>query len=111
MVIKNLNKGLMHSYADGLFLFYMKELQESFIGRGQVKGFIFTQTNKSEKGFIYKVDTGSSVHYEVFKRKINNRFNCVSYPSDNAFGMWAWSCSTLERANEIFDQLNRGERV
>lgn len=89
----------------------MKELQIEFIGRGQVKGFIFTQTNKSEKAYIYKVDTGSSTHYEVFKRKVNNQFNCISYPSDKAFGYWAWSCSTLERAKQVFEQLNNGERV
>lgn len=89
----------------------MKELENRFIGRGQVKGFIFTLQNKSEKAYIYKVDTGSSSHYEVFKHKVNLQFNCISYPSDKAFGIWAWSCSTLERANEIYDQLNRGERV
>jgi len=89
----------------------MKELQEKFIGRGQVKGFIFTLENKSEKAFIFKVDTGSSVHYEVFKRKENKKFNCISYPSDKAFGYWAWSCSTIERANQVFEQLNNGERV
>lgn len=89
----------------------MKELQLEFIGRGQVKGFIFTQLNKSEKAYIYKVDTGSSTHYEVFKRKVNKQFNCISYPSDKAFGYWAWSCSTLQRAEQVFEQLNNGERV
>ena len=89
----------------------MKELQLKFIGRGQVKGFIFTQLNKSEKAYIYKVDTGSSTHYEVFKRKVNKQFNCISYPSDKAFGYWAWSCSTLRRAEQVFEQLNNGERV
>ena len=89
----------------------MKELQESFIGRGQVKGFIFTLQNKSERAYIYKVDTGSSIHYEVFKRKENKQFDCISYPSDKAFVFWAWSCSTIERENQVFEQLNNGERV
>jgi hypothetical protein len=89
----------------------MKELQENFIGRGEVKGFIFTQLNKSEKGFIYKVDTGSSVHFEVFKFRYNKQFDCISYPGSNSFGVWAWSCCDIERAKEIFNQINLNERV
>jgi hypothetical protein len=76
----------------------IKELQSEFIGRGQVKGFKFTLKNKTEKGYIYEVDTGSSIHYEVFKKRINKQFNCISYPSDKAFGYWAWSCSDYECA-------------
>ena len=76
----------------------IKELSTEFIGRGQVKGFKFTQKNKTEKGYIYEVSTGYSTHYEVFKKRINKQFNCISYPSDKAFGFWAWSCSDYEGA-------------
>lgn len=86
----------------------MKLLQESFIGRGEVKGFIFTQLNKSEKGFIYKVDTGSSIHYEVFKFRYNKQFDCVSYPGSSAFGLWAWSCCDYEDALLRFEGFNNG---
>jgi hypothetical protein len=89
----------------------MQDLKLSFLGKGQVKGFIFTQKNKSEKAYLYEVNTGNSIHYEVFKKRINKQFNCISYPSDKAFGLWAWSCTKLERANEIFEQLNLKERV
>ena len=83
----------------GVFYFkIMKELQTEFIGRGQVKGFKFTQKNKTEKGFIYEVNTGSSIHFEVFKRRINKQFNCISYPGSNGFGIWAWSCSDYQSA-------------
>jgi hypothetical protein len=82
----------------------MKELEVRFIGRGQVKGFIFTQIKKNRVGYIYKVDLGSSYHFEVFKRKENIKYNCVSYPSDKSFGIWAWTYKSLEQAcNKLKD--------
>jgi hypothetical protein len=84
----------------------MKQLEKQFIGRGQVKGFIFTQIKKSEKAYIYKVDTGTSTHYEVFRHRENTQYNCVSYPSNKQFGITAWSCSNLDKAIERFEGLN-----
>jgi hypothetical protein len=84
----------------------MKQLEIKFTGRGQVKGFIFTQINKSENAYLYEVNTGHSIHYEVFKHKENTQFDCVSYPSNKAFGVWAWSCTKLQRALEKFEELN-----
>lgn len=83
----------------------IQELKTNFVGRGQVKGFIFTQVNKRNCGYIYKVETNSGTHYEVFKRKINTKFNCISYPSDKQFGISAWCCSSYERALFILDEL------
>lgn len=83
----------------------MKELQESFIGRGQVRGFKFTQIKKNDYAYIYEVNSGSFPRYEVFHRKENSQFNCISYPSNKAFGIWAWSCKTLERALERFEDI------
>ena len=83
----------------------MRELKESFIGKGQVKGFVFTQIEKSAFGYIYEVNTGNRIHYEVFKRYENTHFNCVSYPSNKGFGIWAWTCGTLEKAKDKFDDL------
>ena len=65
----------------------MKPLEITFIGKGEVKGFIFTQIKKSEKAYIYKVETEVSKHYEVFKHKENTQFNCISYPSSKGFGV------------------------
>ncbi len=87
----------------------MQDLKTEFTGRGEVKGFIFTQKNKSEKAFIYEVNTGNSIHYEVFKRKENTQFNCISYPSSKAFGIWAWCCNDYQKALDKFNDLN--ERV
>ena len=84
----------------------MKELQEKFIGRGQVKGFAFTQIEKSASCYIYEVKTESSKYYEIFKRVENTRFGCVSYPTNNAFGRWAWTYLDLSKAKDKADELN-----
>ena len=90
----------------------MRELEIKFIGRGEVKGFLFTQVLRCGWGYIYRVDSigynqeGSEIqlkpYYEVFKHKINKRFDTVSYPSANQFGLSAWSASTLQQAIEIY---------
>ena len=84
----------------------MKELELNFIGRGQVKGFIFTQIKQNNKAFIYKVEDSGRIYYEVFKKKINTQYNCISYPSNKGFGVWAWTCMTLEKANDKYDELS-----
>jgi hypothetical protein len=68
----------------------MKELRESFEGKGEMKGFIFTQLQKTDKCYLYEVKTEGHIGYEVFQHKINTHFNCISYPSSKAFGVWAW---------------------
>jgi len=83
----------------------MKELQIEFIGRGQVKGFEFTQIKKTEFGYIYKVDTKNTILYEVFQRKENNRYNCISYPSNKAFGIWAWTTNDINKAESILEDI------
>jgi hypothetical protein len=76
----------------------MKELSVNFTGRGEVRGFSFEQLFAGEF-YVYKVTPPSSdPHYEVFKRKINTQYDCISYPSANAFGIWAWTFPTLEQA-------------
>ena len=89
----------------------MKELKEYFSGRGQVKGYVFNQISQTKHGFVYEVRGDNTIHYEVFKRTINTMYDCVSYPSDKAFGVWAWTCLTLERANEKFNELNEVQEL
>ncbi|MFK8059098.1 MAG: hypothetical protein AB8B78_03310 [Polaribacter sp.] len=87
-------------------MFYkMKELKEYFSGRGQVKGYVFNQISKNNYGFIYEVKGIDTIHYEVFKRKENTMYDCISYPTNKAFGLWAWTCDNLERANEILESF------
>jgi len=87
----------------------MKELKESFKGKGEVKGFFFTQIVKKDYGYIYRVttdvDTNRFMHYEVFKRVENKRFECVSYPKSKSFGKWAWTCSNMERAMVRLEEI------
>ncbi len=87
----------------------MKELQDRFIGKGEVKGFEFTQLKKNQYAYIYSVINfyGSSIskRYEVFERKENQRYNCISYPKSKSFGKWAWSVMSLDRAIDIFNEI------
>ena len=87
----------------------MKPLATRFKGRGEVKGYIFTQVVRSHKAYIYEVSSEGSdrKHYEVFKRIENRRHNCISYPTSKAFGIWAWTTSNLTRAIELFNELNK----
>lgn len=83
----------------------MKELKKVFTGTGEVKGFKFTQISYANHVYLYKVDTGNTIYYEVFKRVENRRFACVSSPAANWFGKWAWTYSTLEKAEVKLRQL------
>lgn len=90
----------------------LRELRESFIGTGAVKGFEFTQIEKSDKAYIYKVDTKlDSIHYEVFKRVINEAFNVVSYPRATRFGQTAWTYRSLINAQEKFKELSISDPI
>lgn len=84
----------------------MKELKEYFSGRGQVKGYVFNQIKRTELAYLYEVKGEGKPHYEIFKRKENTMYDVVSYPTNKAFGIWAWTTNSLDRANEIFDELN-----
>ncbi|RXP46865.1 hypothetical protein EC396_13370 [Lutibacter sp. HS1-25] len=86
-----------------------KELKKEFLGIGEVKGYKFTQIRQTSQAFIYEVSFGEGKHYEVFKRRINSRFGCVSYPSSKGFGIWAWTYNELDKAIEKFNQLNGKE--
>lgn len=83
-----------------------KKLPVQFSGIGEVKGYEFTQISTTYSGFCYEVNiSGTITHYEVFNRKINTRFNCESYPTSKAFGIWAWTCRTKEKAIEKLNNL------
>ena len=85
----------------------IKPLPTQFPGRGEVKGYDFTQISKTDKVFLYEVSQSGTKHYEVFKKKLNHRFACVSYPTSKAFGIWAWTRMSLKSAIKKFDQLNK----
>lgn len=78
----------------------MNQLRKEFNGVGEVKGYFFRQIYFI-KGvvYIYEVSNDTGTHYEVFKHKENKRFNCISYPKSSSFGVWAWTCGSLNQAH------------
>lgn len=88
----------------------MKELEKEFIGRGDVRGFKFTQLDATSKAYLYKVDVFGQIHYEVFKRRENTRYGNVSYPTSKAFGIWAQTTRDFQKAIQYFIQytVNNG---
>jgi hypothetical protein len=89
----------------------IKELPEDFIGRGDVKGFKFTQLMKTDLAYLYQVQDSGPSYYEIFERRINTQFGNVSYPRSEAFGRWAWTTNDLEKAMKIFVELNYRRHV
>lgn len=89
----------------------IKELKTDFIGVGQVKRFKFTQISKTNLAFLYLIDTGDTIYYEVFRKVINHRFACESYPTDKSFGVWAWTTPDIVKAFEILNDLSREESI
>ena len=91
-----------------------QELDKSFIGGGDVKGFVFTQISSNEKGYVYEVDNLCGVkHYEVirritspicvdfYKREFSKTEEKEMYPKSNRFGLDAWTY------REKIDALNK----
>lgn len=86
----------------------VKLLQEEFVGRGEVRGFLFYQRAKSKYAYIYEVKCvdGGISHYEVFERRVNKLFQQESYPGSKSFGFWAWTFHDFNRAYDKFEELN-----
>lgn len=85
----------------------LKNLPLTFIGRGEVRGFQFTQIKCSNSAYLYEVRGNGREYYEIFERRINSQYGNVSYPSAKAFGVWAWTTSSFEKAQEYFEQINQ----
>lgn len=88
----------------------IKELDLVIKGRGEVNGYTFTQIDRSPYAYIYESrDAYGVVVYEVFRRKVNYQFNCVSYPKCSGFGDSIYMgkiFSSLSKAREYFKKLN-----
>lgn len=84
----------------------LKELETKFEGKGEVRGFTFEQIQKSKKAYLYKItNVFGQTHWEVFRRKINKQFNCVSYPRAKSFGDWAWCFTDFQMAINKFEEI------
>ena len=84
----------------------MKLLDLKFSGKGEVKGFTFKQVQKSNTAYIYEVNSGSSIYYEVFRRVVNTKRQKEVYPLAKHFSIWAWTQMNYESAKRKFNQLN-----
>lgn len=89
----------------------IRDLKTDFTGIGQVKGFKFTQISKTNSAYVYEVNSGDMIYYEVFRKVINRRFACVSYPSAQSFGIWAWTTPNIIVAFEILNDLSNNDSI
>jgi len=87
----------------------IKTLKTKFEGRGEVKGYLFTLLGMTNRAFLYEVSSKNSKHYEIFKKVINKRFACVSYPTSKVFGIWAFTYMNLKYAIKKYNELNQKE--
>ena len=89
----------------------MRELKKHFEGKGEVKGYTFTQISSSVSSYIYEVEQGGHKHYEVFKKLVRRNtfkgFNYIPYPNSRAFGFWAWTCMSLKAAKKKLLDLSK----
>jgi len=75
-------------------------------GKGTVRHFLFTQLKSSKKAYLYEVKPFYGIkHWEVYRRRVNTRFNCESFPSDKSFGLWAWCFVNYDKAIKKFESL------
>ncbi len=71
-------------------------------------GFDYHQEVANDFGYIYRqVDEGKIVAFEVFQKKENKKYDCISFPGPEAFGFWAWSCRTLEDAKKRLESFKK----
>jgi len=94
-----------------------KELSLEFDGVGQMSNFHFKQIKKTDFGYIYELTSENSKHFEVFERREQKEGdtviggqkvhfeNKVMYPSNNAFGDWAFAPKSLEVAEKYLHEF------
>lgn len=95
------------------------KLPKSFIGAGEVRGFLFTKKLENEKAYIYEVCNGKYVYFEVFLKKTkpicidfeNNIYSEIEfkerYPNSKDFGKWAFCIYKYDKAVSKFNQISK----
>ena len=89
----------------------MKLLDLEFPGKGEVRGFEFKQVQKSNTAYVYEVNSGTTIYYELFRRVVNTKRQKEVYPSAKHFSIWAWTQMNYEDAKKKFNQLNADNDV
>jgi hypothetical protein len=79
-------------------------------------GFIYTQVCRGVRSFVYEQTITPKIkYYEVFELRIQHEWEMNGYfypakerfPGNEDFGIWAWTCRTLERAMKRFNELEK----
>ena len=68
---------------------------------------------ENDKALIWKVSFETSHFFEVWIKIIGNHGKFkgqILNPADEDFGVWAWSCYTLESATKCFNEISEGTR-
>jgi len=83
-------------------------------------GFLYTQHARGRIAFIYAQRVSdTTTNYEVFRIKIAPEKYLPGgkiiparerFPNNEAFGQWAWTYPTLERAMKRFNELEFGSK-
>lgn len=88
----------------------MEPLPKQFIGRGEVRGFRFTQILATEIAYLYEVEVNGAIYYEVFKKRENASFVVIKYPTAKDFGIWAWTYKDQVKAIQKLVSLIKDNR-
>ena len=79
-------------------------------------GFNYTQVCRGWRSFVYEqLITPEIKYFEVFELRIQperEKFGKLyptkeRFPGNEDFGVWAWTCRTLEKAMERFNELEK----
>lgn len=89
----------------------MRQLQTSF----RKDGFTYTQIHAAHPIYVFEQRKGGSIHWEVVKARprpdstIKGRVVEAywAYPGSNDWGLYGFTCQTLERAMEKATELNQ----
>jgi hypothetical protein len=98
----------------------MNVLQDTFTGRGSQKGWVFNKIKREGNVAIYSKQEPeiSTTYYETVKINVHNGYTIggvkfppgETYPGDSLFGITGWCCNSLEKAEQIFNELIQHEQ-
>ena len=82
------------------------QLPKYFLGKGEVRGYKFTQIKSSTNAYLYRVDSVNNSHFDVFKKHIDTRYDKEYYPKSRSWGYSAWTFKEHKKAFRKFQELN-----
>ena len=95
----------------------MQKLEKQFSGKGEVKGYEFTQMKESEAAYLYvksNSDTNTT-YYEVVRKIVVPKIDWETkqptgefketYPKSNTFGVDAWDFVSIDAAINKFNSI------